>query len=182
MSAEQVRETMQSSMEALLARGDYRCFFADNLRLEVVGTDQRVQGAESAEQAIRFLHEVAFDASPEITNVLVDDHGAAAEANFVGTHVCEFAGIAATGSSVRVPYSVFYELDDGAITALRIYMAMDQLVAQIDAANANAASRLSDHRQRPTPLHTALRRHRRASQPRVRGCGEAASRRRSHPS
>jgi predicted ester cyclase len=122
---------MQSYAEVLLARGDYRRFFADDIRLEVVGTDQRVQGPEAAEQAIRFLHEVAFDARPEITNVLVDDHGAAAEATFVGTHVGEFAGIGATGSAVRVPYSVFYELDAGMITALRIYMPMDQLRAQI---------------------------------------------------
>jgi predicted ester cyclase len=139
MSAEQVREIMQSYVEALLARGDYRRFFADEIRFEVVGTDQRVQGAESADQAIRFLHEVAFDAHPEITNVLVDDHGAAAEATFVGTHVGEFAGIGATGSAVRVPYSVFYELDAGTITALRIYMPMDQLLAQIAAADAKAA-------------------------------------------
>jgi hypothetical protein len=33
---------------------------------------------------------------------------------------------------------VFYELDSGAITALRIYMAMEQLVAQIDVAQAKA--------------------------------------------
>lgn len=139
MSAEQVRETMQSYAEALLARGDYRRFFADDVRLEVMGTDQQVQDADSAEQAIRFLHEVAFDAHPEITNVLVDDHGAAAEATFVGTHVGEFAGIGATGSAVRVPYSVFYELEAGAITAVRIYMPIDQLLAQISAADAEAS-------------------------------------------
>jgi predicted ester cyclase len=62
---------------------------------------------------------------------LIDDHGAAAEATFVGTHIGEFAGIGATGSTVRVPYSVFYELDAGTITGLRIYMPMDQLLAQI---------------------------------------------------
>jgi predicted ester cyclase len=139
MSAEQVRETMQSYAEALLARGDYRRFFADDVRFEVVGTEQRVQGADAAEQAIRFLHEVAFDARPEITNVLIDAHGAAAEATFVGTHVGEFAGIGATRRAVRVPYSVFYELDAGVITALRIYMPMDQLLSQIGtAADANA--------------------------------------------
>lgn len=131
MSAQQVRDTMQSYAEVLLARGDYRRFFADDIRFEVLGTDQRVQGAEAAEQAIRFLHEVAFDARPEITNVLVDDHGAAAEATFVGTHVGEFAGIGATGSAVRVPYSVFYDVEAGMITALRIYMPMDRLLAQI---------------------------------------------------
>ena len=131
MSAIEVRETVQEYVEVLLARGDYQRFFSDDIALEVVGTDQRARGAEATEQAIRFLHEVAFDAAPEIANVLVDDHGAAAEAMFVGTHVGEFAGIPATGNAIRVPYSVFYDVDGGRITALRIYMPMDQLVSQI---------------------------------------------------
>jgi steroid delta-isomerase-like uncharacterized protein len=131
MSATEVRETVQAYVEVLLARGDYQRFFSDDVAFEVVGTDQRTRGAEAAEQAIRFLHEVAFDAVPEVANVLVDDHGAAAEAMFVGTHVGEFAGMPPTGSAVRVPYSVFYDVDGGRITALRIYMPMDQLVAQI---------------------------------------------------
>jgi predicted ester cyclase len=134
MSADQLRDTMNAYVEALLARGDYRRFFADDIRLEIVGTDQSARGAQSAEQAIRFLHEVAFDARPEIVNVLVDAHGAAAEAMFVGKHIGEFAGIGATGRTVRVPYSVFYDLDAGVITALRIYMAMDQLLTQIGSA------------------------------------------------
>jgi predicted ester cyclase len=140
MSAEQIRQTMQGYVEVLLARGDYGRFFADDVRFEVVGSDQRVQGAQAAEQAIRFLHEVAFDAQPEIVNVVVDDHGAAAEATFVGTHIGDFAGIGATGNAVRVPYSVFYDVDAGTITALRIYMPMDQLLAQIGgAADAESA-------------------------------------------
>jgi hypothetical protein len=83
-------------------------------------TDQQTRGAEAAEQAIRFLHETAFDAKPEIINLVVDEHGAAAEAVFVGTHIGEFAGMKASGRPVRVPYSV-YELEGGKITALRIY-------------------------------------------------------------
>jgi hypothetical protein len=30
-----------------------------------MGTDQQTRGAQAAEQAIRFLHETAFDAKPE---------------------------------------------------------------------------------------------------------------------
>jgi hypothetical protein len=89
------------------------------------------RGAEAAEQAIRFLHEVAFDAQPEIGSLMMDESGAALEAMFVGRHVGEFAGVGATDNVVRVPYSVFYDVSDGAITALRIYMPMDQLLAQI---------------------------------------------------
>ncbi|MGZ4269062.1 MAG: ester cyclase [Solirubrobacteraceae bacterium] len=142
MSAEQVRETIQAYVEVLLARGDYGRFFADDIEFELMGTGQRTRGAGTAEQAIRFLHEIAFDAAPEVANVLVDDHGAGGEAMFVGTHVGEFSGIPATGNAVRVPYSVFYDVDAGTITALRVYMPIDQLVAQI---RTPAAGEVAEH-------------------------------------
>jgi predicted ester cyclase len=141
MSVQQVRETLQQYVEALLARGDYGRFFAPDMQFAVMGTDQQTRGAEAAEQAIRFLHETAFDAKPEVLNLVVDEHGAAAEAVFVGTHTGEFAGMKASGNAVRVPYSVFYELEGDKITALRIYMSMEQLVAQVrDATQARVAS------------------------------------------
>ena len=65
---------------------------------------------------------------------MADDHGAAAEALFVGTHTGDFSGVSATGKTVRVPYSVFYDVDADKIKALRIYMPMDQLLAQIGGA------------------------------------------------
>jgi hypothetical protein len=44
------------------------------------------------------------------------------------------AGVSATGASVRVPYSAFYAVESDKITALRIYLPMDQLLAQIGGA------------------------------------------------
>src|SRR5262245_45447980 len=140
MSAAQVRDTMHDYVEALVARDDFARFFADDMELEVVGTDQRSTGAAPAEQTIRYLHEIAFDAHPELSNLLADEHAAALEATFVGTHIGEFAGIPATGAQVRVPYSVFYELAGDRITALRIYMSMEQLTAQVSAARAQATA------------------------------------------
>jgi steroid delta-isomerase-like uncharacterized protein len=131
MSAEQVRETMQGYVTALLDRGDYGRFFAESIEVSIVGTDQRASGPQAAEQLIRFMHEVAFDAQPELSGLVVDDGGAAAEAKFVGTHVGEFAGVPASGRTVRVPYSVFYEVRDGKITSLRLYMSLDELLRQI---------------------------------------------------
>jgi predicted ester cyclase len=134
MSAQQVRETMDAYVKELQARGDYGRFFADDIEVEIMWADQRMRGREAAEQAVRYLHEVAFDAQPEFTSIFVDDHGAAAEAVFVGTHIGEFAGVAATGNSIRLPYSVFYEIDGDTITRLRIYLPMDELLSQIGAA------------------------------------------------
>jgi predicted ester cyclase len=134
MSAQQVRETMDAYVEVLQARGDYGRFFAEDVEVEIVWADQKMRGADAAEQAVRYLHEVAFDAQPEFTSMFVDDHGAAAEAVFVGTHIGEFAGVAATGNSIRLPYSVFYEIEGNTITGLRIYMPMSELLSQIGAA------------------------------------------------
>ena len=44
-----------------------------------------------------------------------------------------FAGKPATGKDIRVPYSVVYDLQGEQITALRIYLAMDEIVRQLEA-------------------------------------------------
>jgi predicted ester cyclase len=68
------------------------------------------EGRDAAGQLIRYVHENAFDARAELKNLLTDDGKAAIEADFVGTHTGEFAGIQPTGRLVRVPYSVVYDL------------------------------------------------------------------------
>ena len=80
---------------------------------------------------LRFMHEVAFDATLEPKSVLADDAKAALEADFVGTHIGEFSGIAATQKHVRVAYAVIYDLDGERIQAVRIYMPFHDLLAQL---------------------------------------------------
>jgi transcriptional regulator with XRE-family HTH domain len=53
------------------------------------------------------------------------------QADFVGRHTGEFAGIPATGREVRVPYSVHYDLNNGDISALRIYNLAAGLVSAL---------------------------------------------------
>ena len=65
--------------------------------------------------------------------VLAEDDHAVVEGDFVGIHTAEFAGIAATGRSVRVPIAVSYDLKDGAITSARIYFELPVLMAQLTA-------------------------------------------------
>jgi predicted ester cyclase len=132
MSADDVGALLQQYVEVLRARGDYARFFADDIALTINGADER-HGPAEAEQAIRFMHQVAFDARPELKGMIVGDDGAAVEAEFVGRHVAEFAGVPPSGRTARVPYSVFYDVAGGKITSLRIYMPMDVLVSQIAA-------------------------------------------------
>ena len=127
----QTRQIMQHYLDALIKRGDFARYFTDDVAVTIEGTGQHAAGRDSAEQLIRFLHEKAFDARPELKNLLVDEDKAAIEANFEGTHTGEFAGIQPTGREVRVPYSVVYELREDQISQLRIYLPLNALMEQI---------------------------------------------------
>jgi predicted ester cyclase len=129
---ETARVTMTGYLDTLVARGDYARFFSPGASLQVMGTDQEAHGRDQVAGLIRYLHEQAFDAHPQLKSLLVDGERAALEADFVGRHVSEFAGKPATGKEIRVPYSVIYDLEGEQITTLRIYMSMDAIVRQLE--------------------------------------------------
>ena len=134
MTAAETQETMEAYASALLGGGTYETFFADDVVVTMTGVPGEITGPAAAKAAIDALHQEQFDAKPELTSLVVGEGTAAAELVFVGTHTGEFAGIAASGKAVSVPYSVFYELADGKITALRIYALAEGLVQQIQPA------------------------------------------------
>jgi len=125
------RQVMQEYLDALVKRADFPGCFTADVVATFEGIDQRAEGREAAGQLIRYVHEGAFDARMELKNLLADDGKAAIEADFVGTHTGEFAGIQPTGRMVRVPYSVVYDLRGDLISALRIYFPMSMLIVQL---------------------------------------------------
>lgn len=134
MSVERTRQVMTEYLDALVARGDYARYFSDDVVFRVMGTAEQARGREAVEQFIRTLHEVAFDANPKAVRLLVENGHAALEAEFIGTHVAEFAGVVPSGNEVNLPYSVFYTVQDDKITELRAYLALDLLVRQLNSA------------------------------------------------
>jgi predicted ester cyclase len=124
---------MDAYIETLVARGAYADFFTDDVTIDIVGGGQTAQGRAAVEGMIRFIHEQAFDATPEAKSLTVDGGRAALEVDFVGRHIGEFAGIAPTGRSVRVPYSVHYDLEGNRIKALRIYGFASALIQALSA-------------------------------------------------
>jgi predicted ester cyclase len=127
------RQVMRDYLDSLVKRADYSVYFTDDVVATFEGTDQRADGREAAGELIRYVHQGAFDARPELKSLLVDEGEgkAAIEADFVGTHTAEFAGLPATGRTVRVPYSVVYDQRSDQISALRIYFPMSLLVEQL---------------------------------------------------
>ncbi len=125
---------MEAYVQDLLG-GPYKRHFSDDVVVTLVGTDQGAQGPNDAQDWIDYLHTQAFDARPELKSMIVADGQAAAEFDFVGEHVGEFGGIAATGREVRVPYSVVYDLQGEKIAAVRIYLSLDLLMQQLGEAS-----------------------------------------------
>jgi predicted ester cyclase len=74
---------------------------------------------------------VAFEASPELKNMIVSEGADEVELAHRLEHVGEFGGMAAKGREVRVPYCMVYELEGEKIGALRGYMPMDVLMRQL---------------------------------------------------
>jgi predicted ester cyclase len=117
------RTTMDAYLQALTTRGSFADFLTEDVTLDMVGAGLSAQGRAQVEDFIRYAHEQAFDGRPELKSLTVDPDGrrSAIEADFIGRHTGEFAGMPASGRNVRVPYSVHYDLTSSGISALRIY-------------------------------------------------------------
>ena len=139
MSLEATTRTIDSYLNALLNGGDLGQFFTDDVHWTTMETGEEIQGREAVRDLIISLHKELFDGKPEVRNVAIADGLAALEADFVGVHTGEFAGIAPTGAAIRVPYCVFYDVGEAGITALRAYMPVRQMVAELEAAAAAAS-------------------------------------------
>jgi steroid delta-isomerase-like uncharacterized protein len=131
MSVQQTSQTMDAYLEALLHGGDFGRYFSDDVLWVTTETGEEVRGRDAVRDFITAFHTQLFDASPELRNLVVGDGAAILEADFVGTHTGELAGVPPTGKKVRLPYAVAYDLRDGQITALRAYLPITLLVAQL---------------------------------------------------
>ncbi len=134
MSLDSTSQVMNDYLDALLKQGDFGQYFADQVVWTTTETGDEVTGREAVRDFIVAFHTQAFDAHPEVKALIVGDGHASLEADFVGTHTGDFGGVAATGAQLRVPYCVCYDVADGAITALRAYLPINLMVAQVQAA------------------------------------------------
>ncbi|MFL6135241.1 MAG: ester cyclase [Nocardioidaceae bacterium] len=139
MSVASTESTMRGYMDALLGGGDFSASFSDDVLWTTMETGDEIRGRDAVRDFILEMHTHAFDAAPEVKSVTVGDGMAALEAVFVATHTGEFAGLAPTGAAVRLPYVVVYDVAADQITALRAYLSIAGLVAQIQAASGSTA-------------------------------------------
>jgi steroid delta-isomerase-like uncharacterized protein len=134
LSVEETGRTVREYLDALLTGGDFAAYLADDVVWTTMETGEEVRGRDAVRDFIVALHTQLFDASPELGNLTVAEGTAVLEAVFVGRHIAEFAGVPATGATVRVPYAVAYDVSGDRIDALRGYFPILALVEQVKAA------------------------------------------------
>jgi predicted ester cyclase len=131
MADDDTRTVMQGYLQALLDRGDFARFFAPDVIWTTMETGEQVHGREQVRDLIIGLHTQAFEARPELGGLVTGDGAAMLEARFIGTHTGDFGGLAPTGRHVDVPYCVAYDIAEDQITALRAYMPVAAMRAQL---------------------------------------------------
>lgn len=135
MSAESTRRVLQRYVDS---KHTDMSVMADDVVFTNMTTGDETRGPEGVKQMLNYIYHTAFDADAENTCLICDDGKAVLEAMFTGKHIGEFAGIPATGRSVRVPLAVIYDLEHDKIKRARVYMEMPVLFAQLGASAAQA--------------------------------------------
>lgn len=128
MSVESTRDVVMKYMDS--HHSDVS-MMADDVVFTIMATGQEHHGPDGVLQMLNYFYRLAFDATAETTNLVFADGQAVAEADFVGQHIGEFAGIPATGKEVRVPLCVVYDLEDDLIKRARVYFEMPALMQQL---------------------------------------------------
>lgn len=103
---------------------------ADDVVFTIMATCQEHRGKDGVLQMLNYFYHIAFDADAEVKNLIFSDDRAVFEADFVGKHIGEFAGVAATNKQVRVPLCVIYDIENDLIKKGRIYFEMPVLFEQ----------------------------------------------------
>jgi predicted ester cyclase len=140
MADKATRAVMDEYLQALLSGSDFGRFFAPDVVWTTMETGEEVRGRDAVRDLILALHTQAFQAQPELVNLLTGDTTAMLEAVFIGTHSGDFAGLSATGRQVRLPYSMAYDVVGGSITALRAYFPMTALRSRLTAAGRSVSA------------------------------------------
>lgn len=96
-----------------------------------MATGDEHRGVEALAGMLHYVYHVAFDARAETKSLVVADSQAVLEGDFVGRHIGEFAGVPATGKTVRVPLCVVYDLEGGMIKRGRVYFEVPAFLKQV---------------------------------------------------
>ena len=130
MTVEQTRKVIDAYVAA--EHGDVS-MMAPDVVFRIMATGDEHRTPQGVKGMLDWFYHVAFDARAETKHMVVGEGIAVLEADFVGRHIGEFAGVPATGKDVRVPLAVIYELRDDQVVEGRVYFETPAFLAQVGA-------------------------------------------------
>jgi steroid delta-isomerase-like uncharacterized protein len=83
---------------------------------------REIRGREEVMRFLEDYYQRAFEAKFKVANRIVDDGRAVLEGRFMGRHIGDFEGIAATNREIDVPICVVYELENDQIKRVRVFL------------------------------------------------------------
>src|SRR6185436_19053722 len=92
----------QKNMEAYFNSHDVQ-YVAEDAVFTHMSSGDRYEGREAIAGMLHYFYHVAFDAHAETKNTIVTEEHTLLEADFVGRHIGEFAGLQPTNKEVNVP-------------------------------------------------------------------------------
>ena len=128
---QQTEAIVRAHLAALRSPGDGGAALSESATLTLMATGEVTRGRDAVAALLTYLHQQAFTAPPSVSALLAGERRAMIEAEFVGVHAGEFAGMAPTGRPVRAAYVAAYDLNAEAISAVRLYLPLDSLVRQL---------------------------------------------------
>ena len=128
MSVERTREIVSRYIES---EHTDLSVMADDVVFTGMATGEETRGVEAVGQMLQYIYHVAFDAHAEQRTLVCGDDHAMFEAEFVGRHIGDFAGVPATNKDVRVPLCVVYDLENDKIKRGRVYFEVPALMKQL---------------------------------------------------
>lgn len=130
MSVERTREVMN---RYFTSDHSDTSMMADDVVFTMMATGDEAKTPAGVAAMLHYFYHVAFDATADVKNIFFDDGKALVEADVVGKHIGEFAGIPPTGKDFRVPLCVVYDLENDQIKRARIYFEIPVLLQQLGA-------------------------------------------------
>jgi steroid delta-isomerase-like uncharacterized protein len=130
MSIDSTREVITRYVES--GHADLS-MMAEDVVFTNMATGDEHRGRDDVNAMLDFVYHTAFDANAETRSMIFADGNAVLEADFVGKHIGEFAGVPATGKEVRIPLCVVYDLENDMIKRGRVYFEVPAFFSQVGA-------------------------------------------------
>lgn len=128
MSVETTKEVM---LHYLNSGHSDQSMLAEDVTFTIMATGEEHHGRDGISRMLNHFYHTAFEADAETRTLVFGENSAIWEGIIVGKHIGNYAGVPATGKTIRVPICVVYEVENGQIDRARVYFEIPVFYQQV---------------------------------------------------